>query len=201
MRLAAGLAGALAVQAVLAGRLHPWGLAPDVVVLAVATVAGAGGRRTGAAFGFAAGLAIDLYQAGPLGLTALAYTLVGHALGGPQARLPMVIGDETGIWPVSSPFIAGTVRRLGAAARRGALASAGASLLLAAAGAVLAGSPPGPLDTLAGRLLFAALSGALLAPLVSGALAPLVAPVQRHHRALALRRARALRPAGALDRR
>jgi rod shape-determining protein MreD len=178
LRLAVGLAGALAVQAALAGRIHPWGLVPDVVVLAVATVAGAGGRRTGAAFGFAAGMAVDLYQAGPLGLTALAYTLVGQGLGGPQAR--------PGVW---------------AAARRGAPASTVASVLLLTGGALLGGLPAGPPDAIAGRLLFAAGSGALLAPLVSGALAPLVAPVQRHHRALALRRARALRPAGAFARR
>lgn len=201
VRLAVALAGAVAVQAALAGRLHPWGLAPDVVVLAVATVAGAGGRKTGAAFGFAAGLVTDLYQAGPLGVTALAYTLVGHGLGEPHVRSSGINGGETGIWPVSSPFIAGTARRLGAVARRGALASAGAFVLLVAAGALLGDSPPVPLADLARRFSFAVVSGALLAPLVSSALAALVAPVRRHQRALALRRARALRPAGALARR
>jgi hypothetical protein len=200
-RLAVALVGVLGVQVALAGRLRPWGNVADVMVLAVAGVAGAGGRRTGAAFGFAAGLVMDLYQAGPLGLTALAYTLVGHALGRAEGQSHTVIGDFTGRTTVKSPFIAARAGCVLAAARRGALASAGALVLLVAGGALLGGQPPGPLHDLAARLAFATGSGAVLAPLVAGGLVPLVAPVRRRQRHLALRRARALRPAGALARR
>ena len=57
------------------------GAAPDVVLVAVVAVAVRCGARTGAGFGFAAGLGTDVFLATPLGTSALAYTLVGHALG------------------------------------------------------------------------------------------------------------------------
>jgi rod shape-determining protein MreD len=181
LRLTAALALTVVAQVAVASRLlhlQPWGLVPDLAVLAVAAVAVAGGRRMGAAFGFSAGVIMDLYLATPLGVTALAYTLVGQALGRSRGR--------------SGPL---------SVARRGALASAGALVLLVAGAVVLAGQPTGALRDLAPRLVFAAVTGALLAPLVAAGLAPLVAPTRARQRQLALRRARALSPAAALARR
>jgi len=57
------------------------GAAPDVLLVAVVAVAVRRGSRTGAGFGFAAGLGADIFLATPLGTSALAYTLVGHVLG------------------------------------------------------------------------------------------------------------------------
>jgi rod shape-determining protein MreD len=182
LRLGVVLLAAVGLQAALAGRWEPWGAAPDALVLAVATVAGAGGRRTGAAFGFAAGLAADLYGAGPLGATALAYTLVGHALGGPDGHGAGRRG------PLS-------------VMRRGALASAMAWSVLLATGSALGSAPHGPLQALAGRLLSGAAGGAVLAPVVSLLLAPLLISSRRRERALAIHRVRALVPAGAMTRR
>jgi rod shape-determining protein MreD len=178
LRLGVALLAAVGLQSALAGRWGPWGTAPDTAVLAVAAVAGAGGRRTGAAFGFAAGLVADLYGAGPLGATALAYTLVGHTLGGP------------------SPYGAGRPGPL-SVIRRGVLASVAASMLLVATGSALGSAPVGPLQPLAGRLLSCVLSGALLAPVVSLLLTPLLASSRRRERALAVRRVQALIPGAA----
>jgi hypothetical protein len=65
----------------LAPHLAVGGAAPDVVLVAAAAVALGCGSRTGAGFGFAAGLGADLFLTTPLGTSALAYTVVGHALG------------------------------------------------------------------------------------------------------------------------
>ena len=75
--LLTGLVGHVAVAPHLALR----GAAPDVLLVGVAAVAVRRGARTGAGFGFAAGLGADVFLATPLGTSALAYTLVGHALG------------------------------------------------------------------------------------------------------------------------
>jgi hypothetical protein len=72
-----------------------WGAAPDVLLVGVTAVAAGRGPRAGAAFGFASGLGADLFLATPPGTSALAFTLVGHALGqtGP-ARSP---GRSSGV--------------------------------------------------------------------------------------------------------
>ena len=54
---------------------------PDVLLVAVVAVAVGRGARAGAGFGFAAGLGADLFLATPPGTAALAFTVVGHALG------------------------------------------------------------------------------------------------------------------------
>ena len=72
-RLAALLA--LAVAAHAAAGAVPAG--PEVLLLTVAAVASVSGRDTAAGYGFAAGLAADLFLATPAGLCASVYTLVG----------------------------------------------------------------------------------------------------------------------------
>lgn len=77
----AALLTVLAAHAAIAPHLRVQGVGPDVVAAAVVAVAAGRGSRAGAAFGFAAGLGADLFLATPLGTTALAYTVVGHAVG------------------------------------------------------------------------------------------------------------------------
>lgn len=84
--LATVLLTALAAQTGLAPHLALRGVAPDVLLVAVAAVAAGRGARSGAAFGFAAGLGADLFLATPLGTSALAYTLVGHGVGRSSRR-------------------------------------------------------------------------------------------------------------------
>jgi hypothetical protein len=79
--LAALLATGLVVHAAVAPHFAIVGLAPDVLVVAVVAVAAVRGERAGAAFGFATGLGADVFLATPLGTSALAYTLLGHAVG------------------------------------------------------------------------------------------------------------------------
>jgi rod shape-determining protein MreD len=79
--LAVLLATGLVLHAGMAPHLAIRGIAPDVLLVAVVAVSSNRGARAGAAFGFAAGLAADLFLATPLGTSALAYTLLGHALG------------------------------------------------------------------------------------------------------------------------
>ena len=86
--LAAVLLSALVVQVAVAPHLTLGGVGPDVVLVTVAAVAVARGPRIGAAFGFAAGLGADLFLATPPGTAALAYTLVGHAIGRGGRRSP-----------------------------------------------------------------------------------------------------------------
>jgi hypothetical protein len=76
----------LAAHVALAPHLAVLGVAPDVPLVAVVAVSAGRGRRAGAAFGFAAGLGADLFLATPPGTSALAYTLVGHVVGGAAVR-------------------------------------------------------------------------------------------------------------------
>lgn len=80
--LGAVLLTGLVAHVAVAPHLAVGGAAPDVLLVGVAAVAAVQGRRAGAAFGFAAGLGADLFLATPLGTSALAFTLVGHVLGG-----------------------------------------------------------------------------------------------------------------------
>lgn len=57
------------------------GVIPDVVLVAVLGVAYRNGPETGAVFGFAAGLTLDLFLRTPFGLSALAFSLTGYFLG------------------------------------------------------------------------------------------------------------------------
>ena len=80
--LGAVLGTAMVAHVAAAPHLTVMGAAPEALLVTVAAVAVGGGPRVGAAFGFAAGLGADLFLATPLGTAALAYTIVGHVLGG-----------------------------------------------------------------------------------------------------------------------
>ena len=146
--LVAVLFTALVAQVALSPRLA----SADLLLLSTAAVAASFGRETGAAYGFAAGLAADLFVATPFGLSALAFTAVGHLLGGAS-------GDR-------GP---GRARR---AARLGALACLGGGLFVVSAGALFAGGGPVPPVPVALRLLAGSAVSAALAP-------PLFAVVSR----------------------
>jgi rod shape-determining protein MreD len=79
--LAAVLVVAVLVQSTVLARLRLAGARPDLLVLAVVSVAVATDPTTGAVFGFVAGLVSDLLFDLPVGVSALVYTAVGFAVG------------------------------------------------------------------------------------------------------------------------
>ena len=54
---------------------------PDLLLVATIAVAYERGAETGAVFGFVSGLAIDCFLSSPLGVSALAFSLVGYGIG------------------------------------------------------------------------------------------------------------------------
>ena len=69
------------LQTALFPSLRVWGAAPDLLLVATIAVAYERGPQAGAVFGFAGGLAIDCFLSSPLGVSALAFTLVGYGVG------------------------------------------------------------------------------------------------------------------------
>lgn len=61
--------------------LRVFGAAPDLCLVATAAMAYEEGPQAGAIFGFASGLAIDLFLTSLLGLSALSFALTGYVLG------------------------------------------------------------------------------------------------------------------------
>ena len=72
---------AVALQVAVAGQLPINGAIVDVVLIATIAAGLAAGPEAGAGTGFAAGLLIDLLGIGPVGLTALVYTMLGYGVG------------------------------------------------------------------------------------------------------------------------
>jgi rod shape-determining protein MreD len=81
LALAVVLVVAVLVQSTMLARLTLAGVRPDLLVLAVVSVAVATDPTTGAVFGFVAGLVADLLFDLPVGVSALVYTAVGFAVG------------------------------------------------------------------------------------------------------------------------
>jgi rod shape-determining protein MreD len=81
LALALVLVVAVLVQSTVLARLRLAGVRPDLLVLAVVSVAVATDPTTGAVFGFVAGLVADLLFDLPVGVSALVYTAVGFAVG------------------------------------------------------------------------------------------------------------------------
>jgi hypothetical protein len=150
--LGAVLATAVVAHGAMAPHLAVNGAAPEALLVTVAAVAIGRGPRAGAAFGFSAGLAADLFLAPPLGTAALAYTIVGHVLGG-WSR-PLSAGTASALCRPHSPCFAcltgGTPHRRRSGIRRAwwrrtlvltAGAVAAGRLATAAVAATLAGQP------------------------------------------------------------
>ncbi|HEY4725782.1 MAG TPA: rod shape-determining protein MreD [Actinomycetota bacterium] len=81
LALAVVLVVAVLIQSTVLARLRLAGARPDLLVLAVVSVAVATDPTTGAVFGFVAGLVADLLFDLPVGVSALVYTAVGFAVG------------------------------------------------------------------------------------------------------------------------
>jgi rod shape-determining protein MreD len=85
--LGAVLVAAVVVQSTVLARVRVGGVRPDLLVLAVVSVAVASEATAGAAFGFLAGLVADLLFDLPVGVSALVYTAVGFAVGAARVYL------------------------------------------------------------------------------------------------------------------
>lgn len=129
---------------------------PDVLLLTVAAVAAVSDRDAAAAFGFAAGLAADLFLSTPFGLCAFAYTLVGWAGAAGAAG-----GDRpAGASPAGLASASG--RAVRASLHGGATCLAGGALVIAMSAAL--GAAPWPR------------AGALAAPVIGCLAAAACAP-------------------------
>jgi rod shape-determining protein MreD len=81
-RLALLIVAAVVLQTtVFSAGMRVAGVRPDLLLVLTIAVAYYAGSERGAAFGFVAGLAIDLFLTTPLGLSALSFALVGYAAG------------------------------------------------------------------------------------------------------------------------
>jgi len=179
--LGALLLTAMVGQVALGPHLAVRGVAPEVLLVAVAVVAVERGPQAGAGFGFAAGLGADLFLPTPLGTAALACTLVGHVLG--RCRRPSASRTAAALCRPESPCSAcrrgrrhpadGRVAARRARLRRTlALTAAGVAagrLGTAVVATALAGVPfPSPAGV--GRIGLAAVASAPLGPAVLAAL-------------------------------
>jgi rod shape-determining protein MreD len=69
------------IQTTVFPHLRVLGAMPDLVLLATIAVAYEDGPDTGAIFGFASGLTLDLFLATPLGVSALTFAIIGYLVG------------------------------------------------------------------------------------------------------------------------
>ena len=74
----------LLLQLALFSELRLSGRAPDVLLVAAIASGLTGGPNRGALTGFVGGLALDLFLPTPFGLSALAYSVAGWAVGQPE---------------------------------------------------------------------------------------------------------------------
>ncbi len=72
---------ALILHLAVLSRVRVAGVMPDIMLLLGIAAGLTGGPSRGAAVGFVAGMALDLFLQTPLGLSALVFTLVGFAVG------------------------------------------------------------------------------------------------------------------------
>jgi rod shape-determining protein MreD len=138
--LAVVLVVAVLVQSTVLAGLRLAGVRPDLLVLAVVSVAVATDATTGAGFGFVTGLVADLLFDLPVGMSALVYTAVGFAVGTARVYLtshhPLVHLALAGAASLASVWCTGLLLRVfdlsswGSVARAGPLV-AGYNLLLA----------------------------------------------------------------------
>ena len=114
--LAAVLVVAVLVQSTVLAELRLAGVRPDLLVLAVVSVAVATDPTTGAVFGFLAGLVADLLFDLPVGVSALVYTAVGFAVGTVRvyvtSHLPLVHLALAGVASLASVWCCGLLLRV-----------------------------------------------------------------------------------------
>ena len=116
LALAVVLVVAVLVQSTVLARLRLAGVRPDLLVLAVVSVAVATDPTTGAVFGFVAGLVADLLFDLPVGVSALVYTAVGFAVGTVRvyvtSDLPLVHLAVAGAASLASVWCSGLLLRV-----------------------------------------------------------------------------------------
>jgi rod shape-determining protein MreD len=81
VKLAALVVTTVVLQTTLFPDLRLFGVAADLVLVGAIAVAYRVGPETGAVYGFAAGLAIDLFLQTPLGISALSFAAVAYGVG------------------------------------------------------------------------------------------------------------------------
>jgi rod shape-determining protein MreD len=81
VRLALFLVLIVVVQTTVMPHLRVFGVVPDLGLVVAVALAVRYGPETGAAFGFAAGLAADAFLQTPLGLSAFAYGMTAYVVG------------------------------------------------------------------------------------------------------------------------
>jgi rod shape-determining protein MreD len=87
LRLALLVVTTAVLQSTLFPDLRFFGVAPDLGLVATIAVAYRVGPERGALYGFANGLAIDLFLQTPFGLSALSFAVVGYCVGILQAGM------------------------------------------------------------------------------------------------------------------
>jgi rod shape-determining protein MreD len=87
VKLAVLVVTTVVLQITLFPDLRLFGVAPDLVLVGAIAVAYRIGPETGAIYGFAAGLALDLFLQTPLGISALSFALVAFGVGVLQTGL------------------------------------------------------------------------------------------------------------------
>jgi len=104
VRLALLIVTLVVLQTAVFPQLRVFGAIPDLCLVATVAVAFEEGPQTGAIFGFISGLTVDLFLASPLGLSALANSVTGYAVGLFQSgfvresrTMPMVLGFIGGL--------------------------------------------------------------------------------------------------------
>jgi rod shape-determining protein MreD len=85
------------VQTTIFPSLRVFGAIPDLCLVATVAMAYEEGSQAGLVFGFASGLAIDLFLASPAGLSALAFAVTGYGIGVFQSGL---VRESRSIGPV-----------------------------------------------------------------------------------------------------
>jgi rod shape-determining protein MreD len=150
IRLGFVVLGAVLLQTTVFTHLRIDGVAPEVGLVCVLAVAYEDGADSGAIFGFAMGLSMDLFSATPFGLLALTYAITGYVIGVFQAGIVR-----------SSPFIAPIL---------GGVGGLFGGLVFISVGALVGQSE---------FLSMASIKTVLIAALYDALIAPLVFPVVR----------------------
>lgn len=104
IRLALVIITLVVFQTTVFPHLRIFGAIPDLCLVATVAMAYEEGPQTGALFGFISGLAVDLFLASPLGLSALANACTGWGVGVFQGGLvresrlvPLILGGVGGL--------------------------------------------------------------------------------------------------------
>jgi rod shape-determining protein MreD len=88
LRLALVIVAIVVLQTtVFSDELRVFGVMPDIGLVLTVAIAYQQGPERGAAFGFASGLAVDMFLDTPVGLSALSFALVGYGVGVVQSGM------------------------------------------------------------------------------------------------------------------